>query len=94
MQRIYMEQLEAVVKRINDITSSPDKPYSQVDGKHVSNPGNFHITGAYGGYQLARMTTTSGCDTDVLGTGYVTKRVLYEAMHIFIKGINTGKECA
>jgi len=85
MQRITLKDLQRTVDRINDLTGMPGQPY--VNGKPQA--GCFHLSGAYGGWQLHRMSLNDGCTgvTSPLYTGYCSKRELYEAMHSFIRGL-------
>jgi hypothetical protein len=93
--RITMQNLESVVARINRMTNSPAESWSTLpDGKHVSNVGNFHLDGAYGGYALHRMANTAGGVNDVLRIGHVSKRELYSAMFAYIEGIYAGQQQA
>jgi hypothetical protein len=51
MQRITEKMLELSLMRLNAITNSPTEPYTlNDDGKWTANIGNFHLSGAYGGY--------------------------------------------
>ena len=78
-----MQDLNAVVTRINRITNSPEA--YMADG--VILVGHYHIDCAYGGVQLVRTCNTSGSVSNVLSTGHVTKRELYDLMHAFLSGI-------
>ena len=91
--RVTYRDLEAVCNRINDMTGSPKASWTkQADGKHKSNIGNYHLSGAYGGYALHRMVSDGGGVEDVLRSGHVPKRELYERMHAFIEGLYHAKE--
>lgn len=91
MERIGKGNLQAVVDRINRMTGSPIEPWSKNgDGKYHANIGNYHLSGAYGGYALHRMHNDAGGIVDVLRIGHVPKRTLYNAMHAFIAGIETA----
>ena len=85
--RVTEKDLKAVCARINAITGSPDKPY--IDG--VAQIGNYHVSGAYGGWELQRMCNKSGGITVVI-SGYQPKKDLYHQMHAFISGLNYGSE--
>lgn len=89
---ITKADLQATVDRINRITGSPLEPYTRQTmptGRvfHSANIGNYHLSGAYGGYALHRMDTDGGGITDVLRVGHVSKRELYNLMHAFIRGL-------
>ena len=82
--RITDKDLEAIAARINRITGSPLEPY--IDGKVQI--GNYHISHAYGGVCLHRMSNTSGGVSEPLSTGHVPKRELANLMYAFISGLN------
>jgi hypothetical protein len=84
--RITRAFLDAKVATINSMTNSPAEPYRTVDGKTVANKGNYHISGAYGGYSLHRMTEGGGA-SDVLGVSYVSTRELAGLMSAYIAGL-------
>lgn len=46
----------------------------------------FELDGAYGGWRLEAVRKGGG-SVDALGTGYVSKRELYEAMGHFLGGM-------
>jgi len=90
--RISTQDLQAVVDRINRITGSPMEPYTKIGEvphqRYTANIGNYHLSGAYGGYALHRMDTDGGGVEDVLGCGHLAKRDLYDRMHAFIRGLS------
>ena len=51
----------------------------------------FALDGAYGGWRLERTTLLGGCE-DAMGTGYISKPALYEAMTNFEAGIRFAYE--
>ena len=89
MQRITDRDLEAVCRRINIITDSPLSPYVKdaETGRHVAQIGNYHISHAYGGVCLHRISNESGGITTPLNVGHVPKRELYHMMHAYIAGL-------
>jgi hypothetical protein len=89
MNRITIKTLESLVNYLNQITNMPTKPY--IDRKPQA--GNYHISRAYGGYCLYRMSLTPGCSgiTTPLSGGHDTARHLYNEMNAFIRGIETTK---
>jgi hypothetical protein len=89
---ITLKNLQAVVDRINTTTGSPVEQYTKTeDGKLVANIGNYHLSGAYGGYALHRMVNASGGITDVSQSGHVSKRALYDLLHMYLAGYEAGK---
>ena len=92
MDRIRMNELEAVVRRINQVAGTPEQPYIKEGDKYVAQIGCYHLSGAYGGYALHQMVNESGGCRDVLRSGHMPKRELYERMHAFVEGLVTAKE--
>jgi len=58
--RITRAHIVSKAAIINRMTNSPAESSSMVDGKYVSNVGNYHISGAYGGLCLHRMANDVG----------------------------------
>ena len=77
--RITIKDLEQCASTLNNMFDSTDKLRAQV--------GNFHISGAYGGYSLHQITNRGG-ERDVLRTGHVPARELYNRMTAYIRGID------
>ena len=89
--RVTEAQLQAVADRINKITGSPLTPYAvNAEGKHVPQPGNYHISHAYGGVCLHRMYNEGGGVSSPLSTGHIPKRELLALMFAFIEGLSQG----
>jgi hypothetical protein len=93
--RISTKDLKATVDRINRITNSPMDMYNRTEdengkGIYKANIGNYHLSGAYGGFSLHRMDNEGGGVQDVLGCGHLSKRDLYDRMHAFIRGLSTS----
>ena len=85
--RITIKDLEGAVDRLNRVSGTPETPYTKTkDGKYKPNPGNFHLSGAYGGYQVMQMCESGGASCPI-GAGHVPKRECYETLHAFIKGV-------
>lgn len=87
MQRITEAHIQAIVDRINRITNSPAEPY--INSK--AQLGNYHISHAYGGVCLHRMSNTDGGVSSPLSTGHIPKRELANLMQAFISGLNEVK---
>ena len=93
MERITKQQLQRTVDRINKIAGQPEDPWTRgEDGKLRANIGNYHLDWAYGGVKLYQMETEGGGCSDILYTGYVSKRELYGQLHAFISGLMAGLE--
>lgn len=87
MNTIKLSMLKAKIDYLNQITNSPAKPYSEVNGKLVANIGNFHLYQAYGAYGLHRMVNEGGGITDSYIYGLHTKRELFNRLNSFIAGL-------
>lgn len=81
--RIREKDLEILARQINQLTDSPEKPWTG----NKSNVGNYHIDYSYGGVSLCRMTSTSGSIHEISPNGHGTKRELYFFMTGFIYGL-------
>ena len=91
-QRITLTQLEAIIARINRAAGTPAEPYALgADGKHRAQPGNYHLSRAYGGFCLHRMSNTGGGVRDVLSCGHIPARDLANRMHAFIAGLDSTR---
>jgi hypothetical protein len=84
MNRVTEKQLQAIVDRLNRVTNSPMEPY--IKGK--AQPGNYHLSHAYGGVCLHRMFNEGGGVSSPLSIGHVPKRELLNLMHAYICGLN------
>ena len=94
--RATTAQLHSIIDRINTMTNSPMRPYDidESSGKYVPQAGCYHLSQAYGGYALHRMSLQAGCTgvTDPLGRGYMPKRELAELMYAFMRGMESASE--
>lgn len=72
-------RLREMVMTINDQAKAPPVPY--VNG--VAQIGNYHLSYAYGGVALHRMTNAGGAVTDVFNRGHMPKRELHDLMCSF-----------
>lgn len=88
MERITIKHLEGMVNRLNQLTNSPLKPY---DGSFKPQAGCYHISRAYSGFCLHRMSMTEGCTgvTAPLHGGHIPARELYNLIAAFIYGIES-----
>ena len=73
--------------RLNANKGTPGKP----DYKITAQPGNYHLSQAYGGVNLCQMATEGGGTRNVFYCGHVTKRDLAGRIDAYIAGISTGK---
>lgn len=85
--RITRSFLEAKARTINSMRGAPVEPSRMVDGKWTANVGNYHISGAYGGYCLHRMATEGGGAVDVFNCGHIPARELVGLMSAYTAGL-------
>lgn len=89
--RITDKHLDTLCDHLNKLTNSPATSYTRTADGMRANIGNFHISHAYGGVCLHRMSNENGGVTTPLCYGHVPKRELYEQMRAFIAGIQFDK---
>lgn len=94
MRRITMRDLEIITERINSATGSPLTTYTKTVDGYKPNAGNYHLDQAYGGVKLVRMAQKGSglSDGDVVGSGFASKRDLYQLMQAFLKGLEREKD--
>ena len=88
------KHLQAVVDRINRLLETPATPYAiGEDGKMHPQANCYHLSHAYGGVALHKMSSDPEC-TGVhdIFSGHWPKRDLYNRMQSFIVGIEKGIE--
>lgn len=91
--RITDKHLDALCERLNELTLSPLQPWvADETGRMRAQVGNFHISHAYGGVCLHRMSNENGGVSSVLTYGHIPRRELFEKMHIYILGFEAGRE--
>ena len=89
--RITEKMLENLARDINKITESPDTTYTKNnDGTFTANIGNYHISYAYGGAALHRISNEHGGVLDVF-YGHMPKRDLYNRMAAWVQGYEMSK---
>jgi hypothetical protein len=92
MSRITIKDLRAVCANLNRITGSPMEYHSNKPGEpFCSNIGNYHISQAYGGYCLHRVSNTGGGVSSPLSTGHIPARELINLMYAYIQGLEYSK---
>ena len=90
MQTITIKFLKAQVDRLNRETNRPSTPYVREGEKLIAQIGNYHLSGAYGGYSLHRMETDGGGMSDVFGCGHISKRDLSARISAMMCGIDAA----
>jgi hypothetical protein len=73
-QIVKIEDLEYQLRRLNTETGSPLNPWHA--GKSCR--GNYHLSQAYGGYNVYRMVNEAGGVMEPAGGGHVPKRECLE----------------
>lgn len=92
MDRISRKNLEALAQTINRELGRPQVTWRKEGERWVSNPGNFHLSGAYGGVSLHEICNESGGVHDVFSCGHQPKRDVYDRMQAFLAGLRHAKE--
>lgn len=91
--RVTIKDLQSIVDRINRITNSPMEPYTKTpDGKYKANVGNYHLSQAYGGVDLHRMSNEAGGVYTPLNCGHVSKRELQKLLFSYISGLTEERK--
>ena len=92
MDRMTNEKLEGLARIINKLTNNPLEPMStDENGRTQFNGGCYHLSGAYGGKSLHRMSKRGSGTSDVFSCGHIPKRDLYNRMRAFIDGLEAHK---
>lgn len=87
MERITEKVLQYLVDRINEATGNIAKPYTKVGDRFKANIGNYHLSGAYSGWQLQQMVNENGGIRSIT-SGYVPKRELYYQLSAYLSGLS------
>ena len=88
MSRVTMAMLETLADTINDVTESPLKPWvKDSDDKYKASIGNHHISYAYSGACLHRMSNESGGVSCPIINHHVPKRELWNLMWAYLQGL-------
>jgi len=91
--RVTDKDLQNIVDRLNRMTNSPAAPYAKdAAGVYVAQIGNYHLSHAYGGVSLHRMSNGSGGVSEPLMCGHVPKRELQSLLWAFIRGMEVATE--
>ena len=88
MERITEKMLEIRVQRLNELTESPTESYKTgEDGRREAQIGNFHLSHAYGGVCVHRMSNLGGGVSCPLTNCHRPKREVFEELGAFLDGI-------
>ena len=88
--RVTNKMLEMRVALLNDMVGAAQEPYQterDANGHPVANVGTYHLSGAYGGHRLERMTKGGGA-TDI--SPRLSKPALADWINAYINGIEIG----
>lgn len=86
-----LEQLCRVVNSHTDLGPNPLLWTRDDAGNNVATVGAFYIDGAYGGVSLVQIMNEDGGVRDVLGSGHVTKRELYDRIQAYLRGVDDAR---
>lgn len=90
MKRITRADLDGAVDLLNRIAGTPTRPYRF--NTRTANIGNYHLSGAYGGWALHQMANEGGGIRDIFNMGHMPARELYNLIHAYRKGMETRQE--
>jgi len=92
MKRITRKNLENLVGHLNKVTGHKTEAYSAefTHSRLTANIGTYVISGAYGGWALHQMDNESGGERDVLSTGHIPARELFNLIHAYWRGMEVG----
>ena len=91
MERITRKNLDNLVEHLNKVTGHEAEAYSNnAEGHFTANIGTYVISGAYGGWALHQMDNESGGERDVLSTGHIPARELFNLIHAFWRGMEVA----
>ena len=85
--RITEKMLQNRVDYLNKVTDNNPRPWEHVNGNNKANIGNYHLSGAYGGWCLHQMMNESGGVNSTFNCGYLPKRELMGRIDSYILGI-------
>ena len=91
-ERITISQLEAVTDILNRITGNPTTPRGLNHWGWASNRGNFHISRASRGFALHQVATDGSGIRDVLYTGHIPARQLFDLIHAYRTGLEAVEQ--
>jgi len=94
MERITDKHLKAAIDRINRMLGTPSEPYvrNPDTGAYEAQIGCYHLSHAYGGVCVHVMHNDSGGVSAPISQGHIKKRDLYERIHAYIRGLETGMD--
>lgn len=88
---ITMKMLEMRIAMLNKALGTPTTPWTKTPKGLKANIGNYHWSGAYGGYSLHQMCNDGGGVRDIFSCGHIPKRDLFNRICAMLAGIDSGK---
>ena len=92
MKKVTKKDLATLVKRLNEITGSPVKPYTKFNTDDNANIGHYQIVGDYSGVQLERIVKKSGVVEMISLHGMSTKKQLFKFVEAWLAGFKEGQK--
>ena len=87
-RRITSKNLENLCEHLNTVTGNNIVPWVQGDdGRNKASIGTYYIDGAYGGWSLSQLVNEGGGARDVLSSGHVPARELFNLIHAYLRGM-------
>ena len=71
---IKLKDLNDLIKNLNDYHGEFPRPWDQQGGQMVANVGNYHLSRAYGGFNVNQMANERGGCSEPAGHGHVSKK--------------------
>ena len=88
-EQITKKALQGSIDYLNRISGNPSTPYMGQGDDFTHNVGNYHLDGAYGGWQLVQISPGGVCSG--ITQGHKPKRELYYLIRAYIDGFNAGR---
>tara|TARA_Y100000310_G_scaffold220022_1_gene221455 strand:+ start:718 stop:1029 length:312 start_codon:yes stop_codon:yes gene_type:complete len=95
MDKIKISDIETKLTYLNELTGNPVEPWNipapfpggSGEPGTRANVGNYHLSQAYGGFGINRMSNGGGGCTDPIFCGHRPKRECYNLLCAYIRGI-------
>ena len=90
MERITIKDIERKLAHLNELTGNPAQPWNESGEPGTrGNIGNYHLSQAYGGYGINRMSNGAGGCSDPIFCGHRPKRECYNLLCAYVRGIES-----
>ena len=92
MDKIKISDIERKLAYPNELTGNPVEPWKK-NGEpgNRANVGNYHLSQAYGGFGINRMSNGAGGCHDPIFCGHRTKRECYNLLCSYVRGIENER---